>query len=153
MNNRYLFRAKKIDTGEWVKGSLINLDYDSGYCYITEPYESASTLSVRALIYNHTYFVDRATICQCTGLKDKNGNLIWENDIVLIKEDGYPNPRKGAVKYHENKYLLKIPNSYSSNQDLVTKEEANTGREQYYVHYTYTVIGNIFDNPELLEVK
>lgn len=34
-----LFKAKQIDNGEWIEGSLIDLDIDSGYCYIVQPYK------------------------------------------------------------------------------------------------------------------
>lgn len=37
-----LFKAKQIDNGEWIEGSLIDLDIDSGYCYIVQPYKKAS---------------------------------------------------------------------------------------------------------------
>lgn len=45
-----LFKAKRIDNGEWVEGSLIDLDIDSGYCYIVPPYKKASILPINFLI-------------------------------------------------------------------------------------------------------
>ena len=71
MENRFLFRAKRKDNGEWIFGNLIQTDDG---VYIIQNYVP------QHLIKN--YEVDQSTVCQCTGLKDKKGKLIWENDIV-----------------------------------------------------------------------
>lgn len=68
-----LFKAKQIDNGEWIEGSLIDLDIDSGYCYIVQPYKKASILPIIFLITDRMKLVDPETICQFTGLCDKNG--------------------------------------------------------------------------------
>lgn len=135
-----LFKAKQIDNGEWIEGSLIDLDIDSGYCYIVQPYKKASILPIIFLITDRMKLVDPETICQFTGLCDKNGKRIWENDVVWLVCDG-----------KEHIYQIVWDNS-----ELDFK--ATKGEENYGTHYEYLlcceeieVIGNIFDNPELLQ--
>ena len=88
MEDRYLFKAKRIDNGEWVEGCLLALD-DETYRIATSCLQG----NAEHLLQVCAYEVDPSTICQCTGLKGKNGNLIWENDIVDFLG------HKGLVKY------------------------------------------------------
>ena len=125
-----LFRAKRVDNEEWMEGSLITLDADRGYYFIVEPYFSASTLPIRDLIYDHTHLVFPETICQYTGLTDKNGNKIWENDVV--------NGIESSLDGFEHHYRVKVDFDFM----LLVRIEYSCDIE---------VIGNIFDNPELME--
>lgn len=135
-----LFKAKRKDNGEWIEGSLIDLDIDSGYCYIVQPYKKASILPIIFLITDRMKLVDPETLCQFTGLCDKNGKRIWENDVVWLVCDG-----------KEHIYQIVWDNS-----ELDFK--ATKGEENYGTNYDYLlccdeieVIGNIFDNKELLQ--
>ena len=70
MDNRYLFKAKRMDNGEWVIGNLVFSVYHKNDVCVGQYGND---------IGMHT--VDPSTICQCTGLKDKSGNLIWERPL------------------------------------------------------------------------
>ena len=137
-----LFKAKQIDNGEWIEGSLIDLDIDSGYCYIVQPYKKASILPIIFLITDRMKLVDPETLCQFTGLFDKNGNRIWENDICDRKEK-YPE----VVKMTNGDWTLDY--SYAIGRDYGN----SYSNLRFYVNERkcVEVIGNIFDNPELLQ--
>lgn len=87
--------------------------------------------------------VDPSSICQCTGLKDKNGKLILENDIVAYldtysTENGWAEADCiGKVVWDDETLSFQVTNRLSA--------------ESYEVLDECSVIGNIFDNPELLE--
>ena len=136
-----LFRGKRIDNGEWVEGYYVKaLDmYDNEIHVIfdtmTTFYSCGETSGFE--------LVDPETICQYTGLTDKNGKKIWENDICDRKEE-YPE----IVKYHNGDWTL----DYSYLKDKkIGYSYCNLG---FYVfeRKQVEVVGNIFDNPELLEV-
>lgn len=110
MNDRYLFRAKRVD-GEWVTWNIFSGLYGMD--------------------------IDKSTICQCTGLKDRNGKLIWENDIVV------------CCDFTEEKYVIAWKQDeacfeYQQYGCSIMNFEQLSGCE-------VEVIGNIFDNAGLLE--
>ena len=138
MEDRYLFKGKRVDNGEWIVGYLYRLSENN------PPF-------IMLRKYGESYEVDEHTICQCTGLKDKNGNLIWENDIVKdLFSDVY-----AQIKY----------GSYQSCFDSTKVEHigfyvnwfgryAKSRRKDlgYWINMVDTeIVGNTFDNPELLE--
>lgn len=125
MNDRYLYRAKRIDNGEWVKGFIVK---KHGLFFI---YDIINSDTCR----QSNYEVDQSTICQCTGLKDKNGKLIWENDI-LNSGNLVVTWREELASYCLTKKGWMYQHFFGEAVDACDCE----------------VIGNIFDNPELLEV-
>ena len=72
IEDRYLFKAKRLYNGEWVQGYLYGI-WDKKYILWGMTNDIPNMVEV-----------DPSTICQCTGLKDKNGNLIWENDDIKL---------------------------------------------------------------------
>lgn len=124
MNREILFKAKRIDNGEWVEGDLERTKYDDVIWIVDVRGEKC-------------YRCDSDTICQYIGLADKNDKKIWENDIVeLPDEEGY-----FTCKWEEDAARFVM------NGDGLTVDFDN------YWSYQTEVAGNIFDNPELLEVE
>lgn len=159
MEDRNLFKAQRLDNEEWVTGHYVKgLDmYDKEVHLIFEPatifYSSGET--------DGWSEIDPSTICQCTGLRDKNGNLIWENDIVRFKhikfdfDDGLEffericSPNKKEYKRNYVVEFCNTPTHYGL--------RFRNGSIWFMVHkmtivmHDTEVIGNIFDNAELLE--
>ena len=136
-----LFRAKRIDNGEWVEGNYVKAEliHEDGYeHYIIETMRRGKT-----------YEIDPETLCQYTGLKDKNGNRIWENNIVLLREEIQDYEWKATVKFGN-------PNcEYNWGWQLVPIGECDMNKDiLLWIDMEIAsceVVGNIFDNPELLE--
>lgn len=129
MNDRYLYRAKRADNGEWIIGNLVYSENASiGYEYMIMPTQIIGNWST----------VLKDTICQCTGLKDKNGNMIWENDIcrrVLL-------PTK---RIKTNFKIAYVP--YKCCISAIDLDGSNITFLSDYINnqYEVEVIGNIFD--------
>lgn len=127
-----LFKAKREDNGKWVEGNYVK-KYDlSGKRHLI--------LYVDNYVRWKCVGIDPKTLCQFTGLYDKNGKRIWENDVVWLVYDG-------------KKHIYQI---IWDNSELDFK--ATNGEENYGSNFEYLlccdeieVIGNIFDNKELLQ--
>ena len=125
MNDRYLFKAKRDDNGAWVVGGLVRYGFTGKEKYYIVPDYASDLYAIE---------IDPNTICQCTGLKDKNSKLIWKNDIVKINNS----KMNALITFRDFEIICTIPS------------------EKYYKHRLeydteYEVVGNIFDDKELLE--
>ena len=127
-----LFKAKRVDNGEWVVGQYVNT------CYPGNDKETGHFVVVYPNEYHEIY---TSTICQFTGLCDKNGKKIWENDILMAHLDEfYPED----VTYETVEWNV---------AGWVIHEAGSTDREyldEFDLEH-FEVVGNIFDNKELLQ--
>lgn len=128
-----LFKAKRIDNDEWVEGCLV-IDHSrlNLFEYRMQPVESG-------VLYAPP--INPETLCQFTGLCDKNGKKIWENDILMAHlDESYPEDATyETVEWNINGWG--------------TRENGSMDREylgEFDLEH-YEVVGNIFDNKELLQ--
>lgn len=126
-----LFKAKRIDNGEWVEGYVVR---KHGLYFI---YDIVNSESYRQNIYE----IDPETLCQFTGLIDKNGKRIWENDIVEAWSQG--SRAIGTVKQRVDGLWIMSP-AWQNHEFWELKPNGNG-------ETTVEVLGNAFDNSELLQ--
>ena len=135
--DRYLYKAKRLDNGEWVQGYLFGI-WEKRYILWGMTNDIPNMIEV-----------DPSTICQCTGLRDKNDKLIWENDILH-------NGNYFVVKWNAPcaRFDIVLNNSHNIPmgkwEPMICDWKTNDFKE-YKKAVDYEVIGNIFDNKELLE--
>lgn len=150
-----LFKAKGIDNGKWFEG-----------CY-KKRYNSLG--NEEHLIFHADSYkvweyagVDPETLCQFTGLCDKNGKKIWENDVlmchgnpkdlakVLFGEFGVRNIETGSIVDKVVGWHYEVVPT-----DAISRCEPfcwTMPLTEYYIdRCEMEVVGNIFDNPELLQ--
>lgn len=150
MEDRYLFKAKHFE--EWHIGNIVK---EPDGLYIRDIKENVMV-----------YIDDESTICQCTGLKDKNGKLIWENNIVDFLG------HKGTVVFECGSFGIVFreiidweeieanicPITGCDNSLYACENDNYISLWEIYWNFndeddsvnTVEVIGNVFDNAELL---
>lgn len=143
MENRYLFRGKRIDNGEWVEGFYFCMTHpdDRHTHHFIIPL--GTDLSLGTPIEKIQVEVDSDTICWCTGLKDKNGKLIWENDIIECKDGKHNFQTQIEWDAYCAGFIFQDTETSAVGLDAITENG---------LYSESKVVGNIFDNPELLEV-
>lgn len=153
MESRYLYRGKRIDNREWVEGFLFMVN---DVPYILPHHKTGQPIHADNLLKTVVEVLED-TICQCTGLKDKNGKLIWENDIVSFEDtgeegyeykEGFDFVNKAKVEFAEGRWSL---TDFVSDNSGVMDEMYDHAEFMEFWQYC-EVIGNKFDNSELLEV-
>lgn len=115
------FRGKRIDSGEWIYGYYVK-DPQWNHRIYLKPFEDASS--------NTYYFVDLKTVGQFIGLTDKNNNEIYEGDILCVSRlENSKHKVRGVIEWRAE----------TASYTLFSPRDA------------FEIIGNIFDNPELLK--
>lgn len=137
MSREILFKAKRLDNGEWVEGDLLHLPH--GVVILANGYAN----------------IVPETICQYTGLTDKNGKKIWEKDVVThsytVWANVLGNPPEYEIAHKKKNYVIKWDCTAS-----YMGYRYHNGRNIFpfklgtVINGDDEVIGNIFDNPELL---
>ena len=159
------YRGKRRDNGEWVEGYLfddgmVNVEHYFIGSIVVEPYKGTADddWDITGTCF---WEVDPETICQFTELTDKNKNKIFENDITkLILDDGEVRYFKVLFKKVIRKILC-----YHDFDEQVAKVELNAICFEWNGYELFPcidengvsdvlkmeVVGNVFDNPELLK--
>lgn len=134
-----LFRAKRVDNGEWTEGYYAKLKWCNNIIHVVIP-DKAEIDSGNSLL--ETYEINPETICQYTGKSDEDGKKIFEGDIVgfidlYSTESGYSESScLGEVIWSKEECCFHVTNRLSA--------------ESWEVLDECKVVGNVFDNKELL---
>ena len=131
-----LFKGKRIDNGEWIEGYYTEC---RGETFIG--IDTSSMFEIFCPPVIRWFKVNSETLCQFTGLCDKNGKKIWENDIVEAWSQG--SRAIGTVKQRVDGLWIMSP-AWQNHEFWELKPNSNG-------ETTVEVLVNAFDNPELLQ--
>ena len=135
MNREILFKAKRKDNSEWVEGYYRRIPCMGMLEHYIMPRNPKNRME--------QYAIAPDTLCQYTGLTDKNGKRIWENDILKANlDESYPEDIT-YIKILWDEYRFCTNENYSTDIEALKKWDAEH----------FQVCGNIFDNADLLEVE
>lgn len=144
MNREIEFRGKRLDNGDWLHGDLIHDNYQGCYIY---PNDCTG-------LYKENE-VDPDTVGQFTGMKDKHGKKIFEGDILLwtrksVHIEGCPIQDfsdKCVIYYDNDKCGFRFRCKLDCGSCIGNLDFSDDRAKESYIE----IIGNIYDNPELLE--
>jgi len=150
MNREIVFRGKDVKSGRWEFGYFTEC---------VEPMDEPVVLPYITDIENNSFIVYRETVSQYTGLKDSTGKRIFEGDILEFEDlgeegyeykEGFDFINTASVVFNNGRFELE--NFWSGNSGVM-EEMGNDHDEFMGVFSGSKIIGNIHDNPELLEVQ
>ena len=135
--NRYIFRGKRVDNGEWVEGFLSKSRGENKQLELCIDHEEKGVMCSSIVIPK--------TVGQCTGLEDKNGKLIFEGDIIKTKKYGRDIGHSNVNDFDIFKVIYEPA--------VFRLENVRRGFNLVGNGNDFEVIGNVMDNSELLEVE
>lgn len=144
-----LFRGKRIDNGEWIEGRLISPNVILPCGQTLHIYTLLNELYVFPEEAVCAYFVDPDTVGECTGLRDKNGKLIFEGDIISIRFESDYEPPSAPDVWYENAKIV-FSDKYHA-WHAVFGDGYECSLWEYDNCDDVFAIGNIHDNPEPLK--
>lgn len=162
MNERYLYRGKTKPDGEWIYGG--HMYVESLDMHIIVEHDGCNRFSDECFGFSA---VIPETVGQCTGLKDKNGNWIFEGDIFKFDDevwsscytscgteyDSYDVVNYGAIGFNKDSASYDFI-KYKYNENSIEADLHENCSIEFADFVTeLEVIGNKWDNPELLEVE
>lgn len=161
MNREILFKAKRIDNGEWVEGYYVKTRLGTDI-------KPSDVIFVPFKINRNEEWgwikIDPETLCQYTGLTDKNGKKIWENDILRGHKNDNDLARVvfGEFNVIDAETLEVVDRVIGWHTEVIETDTLSKcepfclpmALTDFYIERSeFEVYGNIFDNPELLEVE
>ena len=161
MMREILFKAKRKENGEWVEGYYLNVAKINHFICTGKIKLNGA---VNGILAPEMYAIDPDTLCQFSGFTDKNGKKIWENDILI----GHGNDRDLSKVVLGKFYVIDVETLRRVDEVIgwhteVIETDALSKCEpfclpmpltDFYIERSeFEVCGNIFDNPDLLEVE
>ena len=159
-----LFRGKRQDNGEWITGDLWHNPYSKKEIAIVSPINNQGTMGGNNVIPE--------TVGQYTGMTDKNGVKIFEGDIVELyfldktRRNGelitVKNTRTMVIEWYKTSFCMRelfrnyhLDNEMGVITEIIYDYKGKRKQGVYKSNTTYflEIIGNIHDNPELLEAQ
>ncbi|MFR4439043.1 MAG: YopX family protein [Hungatella sp.] len=153
-----LFKAKRLDNGEWVEGYYLNIAKINHFiCTGKIKLDGA----LKGIIAPEMYEIDPDTLCQYTGITDKSGQKIWENDVLRGHGDEKDLSKAvfGGFYVIDVETIEIVDSVVGWHTEVIETDEISKCEPfnlpmpltEFYINRSeYEVIGNIFDDPELV---